>query len=124
MRKIADTNILIRYLVCDSRELAEKARDIISEGVEILPEEIPEALYVLTSKVLYDIPRREASKILIDLLDDVTVEREEEIRSALAIYGETRLDYVDCLIIANALSEGAEVISFDRKLNSELKKRR
>ena len=124
MRRIADTNILIRYLVCDNEELAEKAREIISKGVEILPEEISEALYVLTSKTLYNVPRKKASEILIDLLDEVIVEKENDVREALKIYGETKLDYVDCLLIAVTLSENADVISFDKKLNNELIRRK
>lgn len=124
MRRIADTNILVRYLTGDDETATAKAMEIIGRGVEILPEEIPEALYVLTSKVLYNIPRKAAVEALQELLDEITVEKKEVIRQALEIYGETKLDYIDCLLIATAVSEGADVLSFDRKLNNELGRRR
>ena len=123
MRRIADTNILVRYLTGDDEKAAAKATEIIRKGVEIVPETIPETLYVLTSKALYAIPRPAAAEAILTLLDEVSVERKEAIRIALGIYSETRLDYVDCLLIAEGLSPNTEIISFDRKLLNEMKRR-
>ena len=123
MRRIADTNILVRYLTGDDAKAAAKATEIIRNGVEVIPETIPEVLYVLTSNVLYAIPRLNAAEAVIALLDDIFIDREIIIRKALNIYGETRLDYVDCLLIAEGLSADTEIVSFDRKLLNELKRR-
>ena len=123
MRRIADTNILVRYLTGDDEKAAAKATEIIRKGVEIVPETIPETLYVLTSKALYAIPRPAAAEAILTLLDEISVERKEAIRIALGIYSETRLDYVDCLLIAEGLSQNTEIISFDRKLLNEMKRR-
>ncbi len=123
MRRIADTNILVRYLTGDDAKAAAKATEIIRNGVEVIPETIPEVLYVLTSKILYAIPRPDAAKAIIALLDDISIDRETTIRNALNIFGETRLDYVDCLLIAEGLSADTEIMSFDRKLLNELKRR-
>ena len=123
MRRIADTNILVRYLTGDDEKAAAKATEIIRKGIEIVPETIPETLYVLTSKALYAIPRPAAAEAILTLLDEISVERKEAIRIALSIYGETRLDYVDCLLIAEGLSPSTEIISFDRKLLNEMKRR-
>lgn len=123
MRRIADTNILVRYLTGDDAKVAAKATEIIRNGVEVIPETIPEVLYVLTSKILYAIPRPDAAKAIIALLDDISIDRETTIRNALNIFGETRLDYVDCLLIAEGLSADTEIMSFDRKLLNELKRR-
>ena len=124
MRRIADTNILVRYLTWDDEKAAVKAMEIIKEGVEVLPETISEVLYVLTSKTLYAIPRNVVAGTIEKLLDEISINRKESIRQALRIYEETKLDYVDCLLIAEGLSSGTEVISFDRKLINELKRRR
>ena len=59
---------------------------------------------------------------MIALLDDISIDREIIIRKALNIYGETRLDYVDCLLIAEGLSADTEIVSFDRKLLNELQR--
>lgn len=123
MRRIADTNILVRYLTGDDAKAAAKATEIIRNGVEVIPETIPEVLYVLTSKILYAIPRPDAAKAIIAILDDISIDRETTIRNALNIFGETRLDYVDCLLIAEGLSADTEIMSFDRKLLNELKRR-
>ncbi|MBO8469342.1 MAG: PIN domain-containing protein [Spirochaetes bacterium] len=123
MRRIADTNILVRYLTGDDAKAAAKATEIIRNGVEVIPETISEVLYVLTSKILYAIPRPDAAKAIIALLDDISIDRETTIRNALNIFGETRLDYVDCLLIAEGLSADTEIMSFDRKLLNELKRR-
>ena len=123
MRRIADTNILVRYLTGDDAKAAAKATEIIRNGVEVIPETIPEVLYVLTSNVLYAIPRLNAAEAVIALLDDISIDREIIIREALNIYGETRLDYVDCLLIAEGLSADTEIVSFDRKLLNELQRR-
>lgn len=124
MRRIADTNILVHYLTWDDEKAAVKAMEIIKEGVEVLPETISEVLYVLTSKTLYAIPRNIVAETIEKLLDEISIDRKESIRQALRIYEETKLDYVDCLLIAEGLSSGTEVISFDRKLINELKRRR
>ena len=123
MRRIADTNILVRYLTGDDAKAAAKATEIIRNGVEVIPETISEVLYVLTSKILYAITRPYAAKAIIALLDDISIDRETTIRNALNIFGETRLDYVDCLLIAEGLSADTEIMSFDRKLLNELKRR-
>lgn len=123
MRRIADTNILVRYLTWDDEKAAVKAMEIIKEGVEVLPETISEVLYVLTSKTLYAIPRNVVAETIEKLLDEISIDRKESIRQALRIYEETKLDYIDCLLIAWG-AFGTEVISFDRKLINELKRRR
>ena len=123
MRRIADTNILVHYLTWDDEKAAVKAMEIIKEGVEVLPETISEVLYVLTSKTLYAIPRNVVAGTIEKLLDEISIDRKESIRQALRIYEETKLDYVDCLLIAWG-AFGTEVISFDRKLINELKRRR
>ena len=100
MRRIADTNILVHYLTWDDEKAAVKAMEIIKEGVEVLPETISEVLYVLTSKTLYAIPRNVVAGTIEKLLDEISIDRKESIRQALRIYEETKLDYVDCLLIA------------------------
>lgn len=90
-RRIADTNILVRYLTGDNETAIAKAMEIIGRGVEILPEEIPETLYVLTSKVLYNIPRKAAVEALQELLDEISVEKKEVIRQARYTGNKARL---------------------------------
>ena len=123
MRRIADTNILVRYLTRDDEKAADKAAEIIRGGVEILPETVPELIYVLTSRSLYGMPRTVVAESVEALLDEVTVDRKNVIKHALKIFQDTRLDFVDCLLIAVGTASDTEVYSFDRKLLNELKRR-
>ena len=97
-----DTNYLLRYMLNDIPEQSKMAADIIMDGAEIYPETIPEAVYVLQK--IYKIDRKNVSSALLDVLDDITVERKDQIREALMLFCRTRLDYIDCLILAGFLS--------------------
>lgn len=114
MRRIADTNILVRYLTRDDEKAADKAAEIIRGGVEILPETVPELIYVLTSRSLYGMPRAVVAESVEALLDEVTVDRKNVIKHALKIYQDTKLDFVDCLLIAEGTASDTEVYSFDQ----------
>ena len=103
-------------------EIAEMEN--IRKGVVVVPETIPQTLYTPTSKALYAIPRPAAAEAMLTILDEISVERKEAIRIALQIYSETRLlDYVDCLLIAERLSQRMEIILFDKKLLNEMERR-
>lgn len=109
-----DTNCLLRYLLNDIPEQAQQAADIITGGAEIYPEMIPEAVYVLCK--IYGINRKDVSETLINALDDITVERKDQIRKALDLFRDTKLDYIDCLLLAGYISDGNDFTSFDKKL--------
>ena len=109
-----DTDILLRHLINDIPEQAAKAADIIAEGAEAYPEVIPEAVYVLHK--IYGIGREEVSRALLWAMDGIAVERRGQISEALMLFGSTKLDYIDCLLLAGFTSAGNDFISFDRKL--------
>lgn len=119
MRIIIDANIILRYLLCDNALMSEEAKKIIDEGVNTTIEVIAEVVYVL--KGLHKIPRHEIGEALIDFLDEVGVENKEVVYEGLAIFSETSLDFVDCILIARHIVLGEEIISFDKKLNSILR---
>ena len=112
-----DTNYLLRYMLNDIPEQSEKAAEAIAEGAEIYPEIVPEAVYVLHK--IYGIGRKDVASALLDVLDDIEVERKEQIREALTLFKETRLDYVDCLLLAGFLSGKNDFVTFDKKLKSK-----
>ena len=114
-----DTNYLLRYMLNDIPEQSEKAAEVIMDGAEIYPETVPEALYVLHK--IYGIGRKDVASALIDVLDDIAVERKEQIREALTLFRETRLDYVDCLLLAGFLSGKNDFVTFDKKLQNKKK---
>ena len=114
-----DTNYLLRYVLNDIPEQAEKAAAVIMQGAEIYPEIVPEAVYVLQK--IYKIERKDVSAALLDVLDDVSVERKRQLQEALVLYGRTNLDYVDCLLLSGFLYDRKDFATFDKKLQSRKK---
>lgn len=51
-----DTNVILRYLLNDVPDQAEKVAQIIENGVKSYPEIIAEVVYVLVK--LYTVPRK------------------------------------------------------------------
>ena len=105
-----DTNIIIRYLTQDDPGQAEKARKLLQraeakeltlttcEGV------IVEIVQVLSSRVLYNLPRDEIKKYLVNILSlsRLKLPHKRAYFRALDLYAAHGfLDFVDALNIAH-----------------------
>lgn len=119
MLKIIDTNYAIRYLVQDDYDKALEAKSIIDEGAYILPESIVELVYVLQKG--YEASRKEIYFAIIDLLQDVEMIDKPLYENAARIYGSTKLDFVDCILVVRHKSLNDKIYTFDKKLEKELK---
>jgi len=119
-RRLADTNLIVRYLVQDHEKQAKAAGklfDACDRGeviVVVLPSVLAECVFVLES--FYERPRGDIAGALASLISSPGVEI-----SGLAIhldalgrYGRTKIHFVDCLIAATAAAEDTPVASFDR----------
>lgn len=118
MLRIIDTNYALRYLIQDDIEKAKIARDVISEGAYILPESIVEIVYVLQKG--YDVNRKEIAYAILDLLQDVDIFDKALYEEAVRIYRDSKLDYVDCLLLARHKLFKDRVFSFDVAVNKKL----
>lgn len=98
--------------------MSEEARKVINDGAYTLPEVIAEVVYVL--KGVYKIDRKMISSTLIDFMDEVSIDGQEIMTEAFLVYAETTLDFVDCVLIAHHRVTGAEIVTFDKKLNKKL----
>ncbi len=120
MRTLLDANAVCRYLVCDIPEQAQKAAETIEAGeAELTIEVLAECIYVLAG--FYGKPRADVARVLDALLDEVWCAREEVARESLARYGAGKLDFVDCVLLAEATLNGREVLTFDKKLLRAIK---
>ena len=118
--KIADANIILRYLL-DDDELSYKAANLIKDNKICIPNEVfAEIVYVLEK--VYRVEREEISNILLELLDykNIEVYDLELIKTALKLYAKRRLDFVDTLLYAYKKVKNYEVYTFDKKLNNLL----
>lgn len=110
-----DTNYIIRFLLNDNKEMAKRAEDVIlNETVYISNEVIAEAVYVLEG--VYKISKKDISETMMRLLSlkNINVENRSVLFSALHIFQENSLDFVDCLLCG--YSKDDEIKTFDKKL--------
>ncbi len=112
---IVDETLLLRYLLDDDRHLSKKARDIVAQGDAFTFPEIL-ARTIVTLRDVYQVPCSVISAAITSLLEDITVEEEDVVRLASRLFGTSKLDYTDCLMVARNVINGDEVISFDKPL--------
>ena len=115
-----DTNAILRYLLNDIPEQAEKNAQLIENGSKSYPEIIAEVVYVLVK--LYSVPREKISEIVAPITYEIEFDNADVVRDALSNYSRTKFDFVDCLLIARNQILGEEIFTFDKKLANRLKK--
>jgi predicted nucleic-acid-binding protein len=119
--KIVDANVILRYLLDDVKELADKATEVIEkETIHVLNEVLAEVIYVLEG--VYELNRDEIKDVILEFakFETVVLEDEELIIEALRKYSEIKLDFVDCLLYVYAKNNDDKVYTFDKKLNREI----
>ena len=117
-----DTDVLIRLLTGDDPEKQKKASDLF-EQIEkkklrvIAPVTvIADAVYVLSSKKLYNLPRSEVVGLLTPLLrlPNFRVRRRRIVQKALDIYLFSNLDFGDAFLAASMQqAKSTTVYSYD-----------
>jgi len=118
---VLDTNAILRFLLRDDVEKAAYVRDMMQQGTCLVPVEVlAEVVYVLTK--FYKIERTEVQNTLLDFLQNENVEMPSQSVAEVALhyFGETKLDFVDCLLIGYALIDGHQIITFDKELKKIL----
>lgn len=119
---LPDTNAILRYLLADNKDLHEKARDLFEKvrvgeaAVLLLESVLVECVYVLTK--FYGVPRQEAARTLKGLVGyrGVTNNDKRDLAEALALFGETTFDIVDCLLCVKAKNCDLILFTFDKAL--------
>ena len=95
------------------------ARDILkSDECHLLPEVIPEIIYVLRS--VYKYQREDIAQAIQRLLPLVVVKEQLLTSLSLTYFAQFNLDYVDCILLARNKLYGREVATFDKELEKKL----
>ena len=120
---LLDTNIIVRFLVGDEKELFQKSVDYfkaVEKGqmqVEILSGVLMEAFFVLTK--FYKLPKNEVIddlKVILSL--EGVVNRDKTVLfETLNIMEKKGIDFVDALICAKCKLQNYRKLSFDNDLN-------
>ena len=117
--KYVDTNIILRVILRDNKELSPLAREILrTNECYVLPEVIPEAVYVLNK--VYKFNRTDIANALLQLLPLVVVKDVRLTRLALNYFAELNFDYVDCILLARNKLYGHQVATLDKKLEKAI----
>ena len=103
----------------DDESMFQKASRAIESGASTRLESIPEVIYVLAKS--FGVSRIDIATALTDLLDDIVVPQKELVLDALSLFSVTKLDYVDCIYIAESKARNERVLTFDRKMISKMK---
>lgn len=118
-----DTDILIRYLTGDDAKKQAAAAALFekvskSELILIAPDTvIADAVFVLSSPKLYNLPRAEVRDLLTTLLrhPGFRVQNRGVVLKALALYADCSLDFGDVLIVVTMEQKKGKILySFDR----------
>jgi len=118
---ILDANAILRFLLRDIVGQAIRVRDIMDQETCFIPVEVlAEVVYVLYKT--YDIERSLVQQKLFDFLknENVLTTNNEVVETALHYFVETKLDFVDCLMIGYAVDAGHQVFTFDKDLQKHL----
>ena len=118
-----DTNVLVRLLVDDPREVEEVAlaRDAVQGAERVL---IADLVLVETIWVLRGKKYRFGKTQILDCFNRL-LENEryvwnnwDEVSAALGMYVSYDVDFADCMILVKAARAGAELVTLDRDLGA------
>ncbi len=129
-RKLVDADVILRYLLRDDESLFQRAKETLEkartgeEKVVILESVLTECVYVLLK--VYAVKRSDIAEKLRGFLYYKGVanpDKQDQIES-LNLFGQTRLDFVDCLLCAKSRTSGMPLVTFDEELRGMSQKER
>jgi predicted nucleic acid-binding protein len=122
-KPFVDTDVLIRLVTGDGPQKQAEARVLFKKvetgDLTLLAREtvIADAVFVLSSRQLYHLPREEIRDLLTPILrlPDFKIHCRRTVVRALDIYASTNLDFGDAFIVASMQALGSNLLySYDR----------
>ena len=117
-----DTNLILRYLLCDVPEQTNLVQELVDSDVliEISDLAIAEAVSVLSRH--YELPRDKVSANLELIYRDPRFNCNTNLfEVAMPLYvSHPRLSFIDCCLVVQAeLNEAVPLMTFDKKLATQ-----
>jgi predicted nucleic acid-binding protein len=117
--QLVDTNIVLRWLLGDHKELSSKAEKLIEQAKSstllVTDIVVAEITYVLRSTGRDRIQTSEAL-LLVGRTESFKYENEELVMTIINLLVETNLDFADCYLLARARREKLDLATFDYSL--------
>lgn len=122
---IVDSNVLLRLLLGDVPVQSAKALNWLAEqpaaSVWVIDAVLVEVLFLLESKRAYGLRRQDFMPALLQLLGSTPWRLSALTSQALTGFATSKLDYVDCLLIAMQDNNGVNLVAtFDKDLQKQL----
>lgn len=118
-----DTDVIVRLLTGDDPDKQAAAAQLFQEvedgklAVAAPVTVIADAVFVLCSKRLYNLPRPQAAAALARLvrIPGFRVDRRRTVLAALELFGSTTVDFGDCMLVAAMRqARSTTLYSYDR----------
>ena len=119
---LLDTKVVLRYLLGDDPSQSAIIKPVFTalrsgEKGALLPESVlAECVYILLEH--YGVPKAEAVGHLDDILryPGIVNRDKADLREALKLFRDNRIDFVDCILVAKSRIGDLELITFDGQL--------
>ena len=118
MTKLLEANAILRYLLNDVEAQAQIVEEAVNNGAFTIGEVVAEVVYVLNG--VYEVSRPEIATTLKIFLTEIDIAEKPVINYALSLFGDSSLDYIDCVLIARHMILKQEILTFDKKINNRL----
>ena len=116
--KLIDANVILRYLLKEPQDQAEKAKAVIEAGAFTTMEVMAEVVYVLQKVYLID--RAKISKVVIRIAAELSFDEYDILLFAMELFQSRNLDFVDCVLVARSVLKQDGVFTFDKKLKAAI----
>ena len=117
--QLVDTNIILRWLLGDNKELSSKAEKLIEQAkpstLLVTDIVVAEITYVLRSTGR-DRKQTSEALLLVGRTEAFKYENEELVMAIINLLVETNLDFADCYLLARARREKLGLATFDNPL--------
>jgi predicted nucleic acid-binding protein len=117
--RLVDTNIILRWLLGDHKELSPKAEKLVEEAspstLLVTDVIVAEIVYVLRGTGR-DRKQTSEALLLIGRTSEFKYENEELVMSIINLLTKTSLDFADCYLLARAKREKLGLTTFDGPL--------
>lgn len=120
---VVDTNVLLRFLLRDIEGQYQIAKNLFlkskAKKVKLIVPQIVIFEILFNLQKYYNLDRNFIVEKVKNLLvaDFLEIQDKDIFKSAVSLFENYNLDFVDCFLIAKAQILEAKIISFDNKLN-------
>ena len=119
--KAVDTNVLIRILVNDKKQMAQVklARQFAKRAKELFVPQIVQVELVWVLDRAYSLNKADIVRVLqhLEMNEAFTLQNESTFTEALSIYQLNNVDFSDCLILTESKNNNHSLITFDKKFS-------